>query len=405
MSVEKKVPEIRFEGFKGQWSEFSLGELGSVATNKRIFMHQTSSIGEVPFFKIGTFGKEPQLFISLDLFEDYKKRFPFPNKGDLLFSVIGSIGRVVEYTGENEYFQDSNIVWLKHDGKIVNSFLKQFYSIVEWSGLEGSTIKHLYNRNILETKIKMPSPKEQAQIGNYFQKLDSLIKQHQQKHDKLSNLKKAMLEKMFPKQGETVPEIRFKGFSGEWEKRRLGDIGDTFTGLVGKTKDDFGHGEGRFVTYMNVFSNTISNEKMIQPIELDNNQNEVKKGDVFFTTSSETPEDVGMSSIWMGEIANVYLNSFCFGYRPKQKISSFYLAYMLRANSFRKQIISLAQGVSRYNISKTKAMDITVSIPNFSEQEKIGNYFQKLDTLLDQHQQQITKLTNIKQACLSKMFV
>ena len=196
MSIEKNVPEIRFEGFKGQWSEFSLGELGSVATNKRIFMHQTSSIGEVPFFKIGTFGKEPQLFISLDLFEDYKKRFPFPNKGDLLFSVIGSIGRVVEYTGENQYFQDSNIVWLKHDGTIVNSFLKQFYSIVEWSGLEGSTIKHLYNRNILETKIKMPSPKEQTQIGNYFQKLDSLINQHQQKHDKLSNIKKAMLEKI-----------------------------------------------------------------------------------------------------------------------------------------------------------------------------------------------------------------
>lgn len=253
--------------------------------------------------------------------------------------------------------------------------------------------------------IIIPQVTEQKNITDYFQKLDALINQHQQKHDKLSNIKKAMLEKMFPKPGETTPEIRFKGFSGEWDKKKLGEIGDTFTGLSGKTKDDFGHGQGRFVTYLNVFSNAISNENSIEPIEIDTNQNEVKKGDVFFTTSSETPEEVGMSSIWMSEIKNVYLNSFCFGYRPKQKFDNYYLAYMLRSNSFREKIVFLAQGISRYNISKTKVMDIKVSIPNLTEQEKIGNYFQKLDTLINQHQQQITKLNNIKQACLSKMFV
>lgn len=288
MSIEKNVPEIRFEGFKGQWSEFSLGELGSVATNKRIFMHQTSSIGEVPFFKIGTFGKEPQLFISLDLFEDYKKRFPFPNKGDLLFSVIGSIGRVVEYTGENQYFQDSNIVWLKHDGTIVNSFLKQFYSIVEWSGLEGSTIKHLYNRNILETKIKMPSPKEQTQIGNYFQKLDSLINQHQQKHAKLSNIKKAMLEKMFPKQGETIPEIRFKGFSGEWEESSLAEEAVVTTGYPFDSADFSEDGDLLVVTNGNIqnsssavdgkVGNRIASEKVTHL-----NQYKLNFGDILVT--------------------------------------------------------------------------------------------------------------------------
>lgn len=405
MSVEKNVPEIRFKGFEGEWKRLSLGELGSVATNKRIFIHQTSLIGDVPFYKIGTFGREPKLFISQELFEDYKKRYPFPQKGDLLFSVIGSIGRVVEYTGEDEYFQDSNVVWLQHNGSIVNSFLKQFYSIVEWEGIEGSTIKHLYNRTILGTKIQTPSREEQTKIGNTFQKLDSLTNQHQQKHDKLSSIKKAMLEKMFPKQGETTPEIRFKGFSGEWEGATLGEVGDTFTGLSGKTKDDFGHGEGRFVTYMNVFSNTISDGTLIEPIEIDSFQNEVKLGDVFFTTSSETPEEVGMSSVWMAEIKNVYLNSFCFGYRPKQRFDNYYLAYMLRSFSFREKIIFLAQGISRYNISKRKVLDIKVHYPNFEEQAAIGNYFQNLDTLIIQHQQQFTKLNNIKQACLSKMFV
>ncbi len=405
MSVDNKVPEIRFKGFEDEWKRLSLGELGSVATNKRIFIHQTSLIGDVPFYKIGSFGREPKLFISQELFEDYKKRYPFPQKGDLLFSVIGSIGRVVEYTGEDEYFQDSNVVWLQHNGSIVNSFLKQFYSIVEWEGIEGSTIKHLYNRTILGTKIQTPSREEQTQIGNTFQKLESLINQHQQKHDKLSSIKKSMLEKMFPKLGETTPEIRFKEFSGEWEGAALGDVGDTFAGLSGKTKEDFGHGEGRFVTYMNVFSNAISDETLIDPIEIDSFQNEVKLGDIFFTTSSETPEEVGMSSVWIGEIKNVYLNSFCFGYRPRQNFDNYYLAYMLRSFSFREKIIFLAQGISRYNISKKKVLDIKVRFPSFEEQAAIGSYFQNLDALINQHQQQITKLNNIKQACLSKMFV
>ncbi|MFA0015360.1 restriction endonuclease subunit S [Vibrio lentus] len=416
MNVEKKVPEIRFTGFSEEWEQRNLGELIDIRSAARVHKEQWTETG-VPFFRTSDVvsiykGQEnAKAFISHDVYKELTGKIGKVSTDDLLVTGGGSIG--IPFLVPNDdplYFKDADLLWFKNDQKFDGCFLytflfsdtfKKYIRSISHIG----TIAHYTIEQAKATPIKKCERAEQTQIGNTFQKLDSLIKQHQQKHDKLSHLKKAMLEKMFPKQGETVPEIRFKEFSGEWEKRRLGDIGDTFTGLSGKTKEDFGHGEGRFVTYMNVFSNTISNEKMIQPIELDNNQNEVKKGDVFFTTSSETPEDVGMSSIWMGEIANVYLNSFCFGYRPKRKISSFYLAYMLRANSFREQIISLAQGVSRYNISKTKAMDITVPIPNFSEQEKIGNYFQKLDTLIKQHQQQITKLNNIKQACLSKMFV
>ena len=132
---DTNVPAIRFKGFHDEWKPMTLGDLGEVATNKRIFMHEAEPRGDVPFYKIGTFGREPKLFISQSLFDRYKERFPFPEKGDLLFSVIGSIGRVVEYTGEDEYFQDSNIVWLQHDGAIDNTFLKQFYEVVEWSGL------------------------------------------------------------------------------------------------------------------------------------------------------------------------------------------------------------------------------------------------------------------------------
>ena len=153
----EKVPELRFAGFADDWEERKLGELGSVAMNRRIFKDQTSENEEVPFFKIGTFGSKPDAFISRELFEEYKLKYPYPEIGDILISASGSIGRTVVYQGEDEYFQDSNIVWLKHDNRLDNKFLKQFYSIVKWQGLEGSTIKRLYNKNILDTDISIPS--------------------------------------------------------------------------------------------------------------------------------------------------------------------------------------------------------------------------------------------------------
>jgi type I restriction enzyme S subunit len=221
-----KVPQIRFKGCEGAWEEKTLGALGRVEMNKRVFKHQTSGTGEIPFYKIGTFGKEPDSFISRKLFDEYKSRFPYPRKGDLLISAAGSIGRIVEYSGKDEYFQDSNIVWVRHDGAVVNLFLKQFYTFVAWAGLEGSTIKRLYNKNILETRIVLPKKEEQTKIGEYFRELDRLIGLHQRKHDKLMTLKKAMLQKMFPQPGATTPEIRFKGFSGDWVKKKLGIVGE-----------------------------------------------------------------------------------------------------------------------------------------------------------------------------------
>ena len=127
---------------------------------------------------------------------------------------------------------------------------------------------------------------------------------------------------------------------------------------------------------------------MTEPIEIDPKQNEVEVGDVFFTTSSETPEEVGMSSILLEKRGKTYLNSFCFGFRPSEKIDSYYLAYMLRSESTRAKIILLAQGISRYNISKNKVMEIAVSLPSLDEQKMIGQYFSQLDNLITLHQRQ-----------------
>ena len=137
---------------------------------------------------------------------------------------------------------------------------------------------------------------------------------------------------------------------------------------------------------MNVYSNPVSRCDMIEPIEIDNRQNEVEIGDVFFTTSSETPEEVGMTSVLAEKKGITYLNSFCFGFRPFEKIDKYYLAYMLRSKNTREKIILLAQGISRYNISKNKVMEISVELPSFDEQILIGKKFKLIDHLITLHQ-------------------
>ena len=176
-----KEKSKKFRYIKNAWEQRKLGEIGSVSMCRRIFKEQTSENGEIPFYKIGTFGGEADAFISRELFEEYKAKYQYPKKGDILISASGSIGRTVVFTGKNEYFQDSNIVWLNHDKHLDNSFLKCFYSIVKWAGIEGSTIKRLYNDNILNTAITLPSVEEQQKIGAYFENLDNLITLHQRK--------------------------------------------------------------------------------------------------------------------------------------------------------------------------------------------------------------------------------
>ena len=172
-------PEIRFEGFTDPWEQRKLGEFGSVAMCKRIFKEQTTEQGDVPFYKIGTFGGTPDAFISRELFDEYQRLYQFPKVGDILISAAGTIGRTIVYQGDLAYYQDSNIVWLQHDERLDNGFLLQFLNGKSWSSLEGSTLKRLYNKDLLNAEIATPSPDEQHQIGSIFAKLDDIITLHQ----------------------------------------------------------------------------------------------------------------------------------------------------------------------------------------------------------------------------------
>ena len=143
---------------------------------------------------------------------------------------------------------------------------------------------------------------------------------------------------------------------------------------------------------------------MTDKVEIDTTQNEVKYGDVLFTTSSETPEEVGMSSVWLGATPNIYLNSFCFGFRPNQKIDPYFLGYSLRAPYMRDKIKILAQGISRYNISKNKVMELEISLPNNEEQKLLGTFLQRIDLIITLHQRKLEHLNLKKKALLQKLF-
>ena len=273
----------------------------------------------------------------------------------------------------------------KKEQQIDSDYLTVFFDTDRWhKGVAERAAEGARNHGLLNISaedffdIDLSVPKdivEQKQIGAFIRQLDNLITLHQRQHFLHST----------PDISLSVRLIH-PFYTSSWEQRKLGEMGQTYTGLSGKTKDDFGHGQARFVTYMNVFSNPISNPEMTEPIEIDPKQNEVEVGDVFFTTSSETPEEVGMSSILLEKRGKTYLNSFCFGFRPSEKIDSYYLAYMLRSESTRAKIILLAQGISRYNISKNKVMEIAVSLPSLDEQKMIGQYFSQLDNLITLHQ-------------------
>ena len=153
----------------------TLGDIGEVCMCKRIMKNQTNAEGCIPFYKIGTFGKTADAFISEELYEEYKQKYSFPRKGEVLISAAGTIGRAVIYDGEPAYFQDSNIVWIANDESLVlNKYLYYFYSVADWR-LEGGTIKRLYNNNLKAVKIPLPSLSTQRRIVSILDRFESLV--------------------------------------------------------------------------------------------------------------------------------------------------------------------------------------------------------------------------------------
>lgn len=231
IKIKQRIAQIQRgevpEGYKieqhaiipGEWRRCKLGDIGEVLMCKRIYANQTSQEGEIPFYKIGTFGKNADAYITRSLYEKYKESYPYPQKGDVLISAAGTLGRIVVYDGNEAYFQDSNIVWLKVDKNIIsNEYLSLYYQIIEWPIPEGSTIQRLYNGMIRKTQISIPLLSEQKNIITIIAAQDKIIELKEKLLAEKQRQKKYLMQQLL------TSKKRLPGFSGEWKKVKLSTV-------------------------------------------------------------------------------------------------------------------------------------------------------------------------------------
>ena len=309
-----------------------------------------------------------------------------------MISASGTIGRTVEYKGEEAYFQDSNIVWFKHDDRVDNSFLKCIYEIVKWSGIEGSTIKRLYNDNFLKTEFSIPKITEQQQIGMYFQCLDHLITLHQRKCEETKKLKKYMLQKMFPQNGQTVPEIRFSGFTDAWEQRKLEDLVDRVTrknqDLVSELPLTISAQYG-LIDQNEFFDKRVASKDVSGYYLIENGEFAYNK-----STSTDAPWGAvkRLDRYENGVLSTLYI---IFGIKEDNPVDSDFLVSYYSTNLWHKGIHEIAAEGARnhglLNIAPADFFGTELTIPqDIEEQKKIGKYFEELETLITLHHRKYT---------------
>jgi type I restriction enzyme, S subunit len=272
--------------------------------------------------------------------------------------------------------------------------------------VESTGVPQLTSPQISGYEIAFPSLPEQQKIAAFLSAVDKKIQLLQRKKELLEQYKKGVMQKIFSQ------EIRFKDEDGndypDWEEKRLEEIGETFNGLTGKTAIDFGEGKP-FITYKQIFdSSKIDTTKYgYVNVNSEEHQSKVEYGDVFFTTSSETRLEVGFSSVFLGDTEELYLNSFCFGYRinSHRQLYPNYARYLFRSEGFRKAITKLGQGSTRYNVSKNAMKKMIVTIPKLREQLQISSFLSNLDEKMSSINNQHGLIVEFKKGLLQQMFV
>lgn len=225
MVIPKGYKQTEVDVIPEDWECKRIGNIAQVKMCKRIFAEQTAETGEIPFYKIGTFGKNPDAYITRALYEEYKAKYSYPEEGDVLISAAGTLGRTVVFDGKDAYFQDSNIVWLDVDhGVLSNRYLRHYYTVIKWASSEGSTISRLYNGIICDTYIAIPPIEEQAKIVIALSDIDELIYSLEKLITKYEAIKQSCLQNMFPSDGKAEPKMRLPGFTGAWEQRKVGEL-------------------------------------------------------------------------------------------------------------------------------------------------------------------------------------
>ncbi len=353
------------------WQRVRLGDIGKPCMCKRVMKYQTTRYGEIPFYKIGTFGNTADAFISKKLFLEYKTKYSFPKKGDILISASGTIGRAVIYDGKPAYFQDSNIVWIDNDETLVkNDFLFYAYSNVKWN-TEHTTILRLYNDNFRNTLIPLPPLNEQIAIANILSDLDRYLCALDALILKKEGVKKSLSFELLNQ------KKRLKDFNQAWQSVRLGDICEIVKGqqinkisLNNTDKYPVINGGIDFLGYTNKFNvskNTIA----------------ISEGGTCGYIRFMT------SNFWSGG-HNYSLQKI------SNKVNNLCLYHILK--SYEKDIMKLGVGSGLKNIQLKALKDFEIPLPPLNEQSAIANILSDLDNEIISLKNKKRQFENIKKA-------
>ena len=379
------------------WKTKKLGEVAEVCMCKRIFAHQTSKIGNIPFYKIGTFGKEADAYISSQLYEEYKAKYSYPEKGDVLISAAGTLGRTVVFDGRPAYFQDSNIVWLKIDkSQLCNDYLAHYYKVIKWASSEGSTISRLYNGIICDTEILLPPLEEQAAIAEALSDVDSLI----------SSLQKLIEKKKAIKQG-TMQELltgkkRLPEFSGEWNQFRLGEMTEIYSG--GTPSTTISEYWGGSIPWM---SSGELNNKKIYDVEGRITQKGMQNSSAHLIPKYCVLIGLAGQGKTRGTAAYNYISlctnqSIAAIYPNDKKFDSRFLYYII--DSMYESLRELSSGDGgRGGLTKGLISNLEIYMPEVPEQQAVAQVLSDMDSEIEQLEKKLAKYQQIKQGMMQEL--
>ena len=409
MTEKSTKPQLRFAGFDDTWEQRKLDTI----TDVRDGTHDSPQYVETghPFItsknvKDGFINYEDIQYVSDKDYEEINKRSKV-DKNDILMGMIGTIGNIA-LVRETPDFAIKNVALIKDIGDVHYRYLYhclQSNSVAHQldENLDGGTQKFIALNKIRELVIPVPSEHEQHKIGDYMESLDNLITLHQRKYDKLTNVKKSMLEKMFPKNGSNVPEIRFKGFSDAWEQRKLSDIADKVTEKNGGLQ------------YIETFTNSAEYGIISQRDYFDHDIAKIGSLDGYYIVRNEdfvynprisTSAPVG--PINRNKLGRTGVMSPLYTVFRPHDVDTTYLEHFFKSkywHSFMNFNGDSGARSDRFSIKDSVFFEMPVPIPHIEEQRKIGECLTNIDNLITLHQRELEKLKNLKKACLEKMFV
>jgi len=322
--------------------------------------------------------------------------------GTVVFSRTATVGKSTVMATSMATSQDfANYICgpKLHNHYLVYLFRSMGYT---WQRLMAGSIHNtIYMPAFKALKIPVPPLAEQRSIASALSDVDGLLSCLDQLIAKKRNLKQAAMQQLLT--GHT----RLPGFQRKWGESRLGALGSIYGGLTGKTKSDFGDGEAKYITFTNVMKNVVIDCSLFEPVRVSaaETQNLVARGDLLLNGSSETPEEVALCSLMDEDVPNLFLNSFCFGFRLKVTagVDGLFLAYYIRSAEGRELMKALAQGSTRYNLSKGALLDALVRLPGKEEQVAIASVLSDMDAELSALETRREKTISVKRAMMQEL--